>query len=83
MSATKLTVTEVNQNFSKARQALESGPVVITERGEPAFVLMTYADFTGRQGARPPLLQRIDVPGTEAIDFDPPRFDDPLRPAAF
>lgn len=76
MGATRLTVTEVNQNFSRARQALEKGPVVITERGEPAFVLMRYADFADRQGGRPTLLARIDVPGTEAVDFDPPRFDD-------
>jgi prevent-host-death family protein len=73
MSASTLTVTEVNQNFSRARNALEGGPVIITERGKPAFVLMTYDAFAARHGTRPSLLQRIDVPGTEEIDLEPPR----------
>jgi prevent-host-death family protein len=81
MGASKLTVTEVNQNFSRARNALANGPVVITERGEPAFVLMTYEDYKQRQEGRPTLLERIDLPGTEAIDFDPPRLGPGFRPA--
>jgi prevent-host-death family protein len=81
MGATKLTVTEVNQNFSRARHALAEGPVIITERGEPAFVLMTYEAFRQRQEGRPTLLQRIDLPGTEDIDFEPPRLGPGFRPA--
>lgn len=81
MGAVKLTVTEVNQNFSRARNALAEGPVIITERGEPAFVLMTYDAFKERQGGRASLLQRIDLPGTEDIDFDPPRLGPGFRPA--
>ena len=83
MGAIKLTVTEVNQNFSRARNALAEGPVIITERGEPAFVLMTYDAFKERQEGRPTLLERIDLPGTEEIDFDPPRFGPGFRPAEF
>jgi len=81
MSATKLTVTEVNQNFSRARNALRDGPVIITERGEPAFVLMTYDAFRQRQEGAPTLLERIDLPGTEDVDFDPPRLGPSFRPA--
>lgn len=81
MPATRLTVTQVNQNFSRARKALDDGPLIITERGEPALVLMTYDAFKGLQGTRPSLLERIDVPGTEAIDFDPPAIGTGFRPA--
>jgi prevent-host-death family protein len=81
MPASILTVTEVNQNFSRARNALEEGPVIITERGKPAFVLMTYDHFAARDGVRPLLLERIDVPGTEMIDLDPPRLATGFLPA--
>jgi prevent-host-death family protein len=81
MATTRLTVTEVNQNFSRARHALADGPVVITERGRPAFVLMTYEAFTARQGGKPSLLARIDVPGTEAIAFETPARERGFTPA--
>lgn len=81
MVATMLTVTEVNQNFSRARKAVAEGPVVITERGKPALVLMTYEDFTAHDAPQKTLLERIDVPGTELIELEPPLLRTGLRPA--
>jgi prevent-host-death family protein len=81
MAASRLTVTDVNQNFSRARRAVLDGPVIITERGEPALVLMTWESFRAREALRPTLLERLDVPGTEDIDFEPQRSAAPFRPA--
>jgi PHD/YefM family antitoxin component YafN of YafNO toxin-antitoxin module len=54
---------------------------VITERGKPALVLMTYEDFTAHDAPQKTLLERIDVPGTELIELEPPLLQTGFRPA--
>lgn len=75
---------EFNQNPSEAKRAAEDGPVIVTDRGKPAFVLMNYDAY-----------QRLSGEGTASIvallrqeeanadfDFEPPRLDDDIaRPA--
>jgi prevent-host-death family protein len=73
MTVATLTVTEVNQNFSRARKAVAAGPVIITDHGTPAMVLMTYADFKAQGASSISIVDRLDCPGTEDIAFDPPR----------
>jgi PHD/YefM family antitoxin component YafN of YafNO toxin-antitoxin module len=36
---------EVNHDVSKAKKAAQAGPVIITDRGKPSHVLMTYSEF--------------------------------------
>ena len=36
---------EFNQNTSSAKHAADEGPLLITDRGNPAYVLMTNAEF--------------------------------------
>ena len=36
---------EFNQNVAKAKNMSDTAPVCITDRGEPAYVLMNYAAF--------------------------------------
>lgn len=46
---TVMTSREFNQNLAKAqKQALQS-PVIITKRGEPTYVLMTYEEYSRSQ----------------------------------
>lgn len=76
---TKISSREFNQDVSRAKREADRAPVVITDRGKPAYVLMnhdTYRKLTGRQ---PSILDLLDLPGTETIDFDPPRIDIVLR----
>ena len=40
-----MTSREFNQHVSQAQKAAQSDPVIITNRGEPAYVLMTYAEY--------------------------------------
>ena len=42
---TVMTSREFNQHVSQAQKAAQSDPVIITNRGEPAYVLMTYAEY--------------------------------------
>jgi prevent-host-death family protein len=42
---TTMTSREFNQQTSRAKSAADAGPVVVTDRGEPAYVLLNYADY--------------------------------------
>ena len=42
MPKTILSSRELNQDVGRAKKAAKSGPVIITDRGRPAFVLTTF-----------------------------------------
>lgn len=75
---------EFNQNPSEAKRAAEEGPVIVTDRGEPAFVLLKYDAYrrlSGEGGGSLLDLLRQDGPDAD-FDFEPPRLGDDLaRPA--
>lgn len=43
--AATFTSREFNQDTARAKRAAEKGPVFITDRGEPAYVLMSIDEF--------------------------------------
>lgn len=77
-----LTSREFNQDIGRAKRAAEEGPVVITDRGRPAWVLMrheTYLRLTGREASLGALLAD---PDSEEVEFEPPRLGgSPVRAA--
>ncbi|WP_237193887.1 type II toxin-antitoxin system prevent-host-death family antitoxin [Rothia nasimurium] len=83
--STILTSRQLNQDVSAAKRAASIGPVIITDRGTPSFVLMTYEDYRklGKQdqpdGAQ--FLQKISM--QEDIDFGFERLNFEPRPAEF
>lgn len=82
MSTTTLTAREFNQDASKAKRAAQSGPVIITDRGRPAHVLLTYEAY--RKLVRPRMSLAEALAGEGDFDFDPPRLgDDIFRPVEF
>lgn len=80
-----LTSRQLNQDVSAAKRAASVSPVIITDRGTPSFVLMTYEDYRklGKQdqpdGAQ--FLQKMSM--QEDIDFDFERLNFEPRPAEF
>ena len=42
MTITTISSRDFNQDVSQAKRAAEAGPVVITDRGRPAFVLLRH-----------------------------------------
>ncbi|MGX2955726.1 type II toxin-antitoxin system prevent-host-death family antitoxin [Ursidibacter arcticus] len=48
-----MTCREFNQHPSQAQKAAMIEPVIITNRGAPAFVLMTYSEYEKAQQAKP------------------------------
>lgn len=68
-----LSSRELNHDVSSAKKAAQDGPVVITDRGKPSHVLMTYGEFQRLSGRRRNLAEALAMPGLASIDFDPPR----------
>lgn len=79
MLITTLSSREFNQDLSRAKKAALCGPVVITDRGKPSHVLLTYSDYLRLAGKQRSLLEALSMPGMEGIDFEPPRLDIGLR----
>jgi prevent-host-death family protein len=73
MSITRLSSRELNHDVGKAKKAAQKGPVVITDRGRPSHVLMSYSDYERLTGSRRNLVDALSTPGLSDIDFDPPR----------
>ena len=80
----RMTSREFNQHTNRAKAASASGPVIITDRGEPAHVLMSYADYERLTGEPKSLYDAVAMPETADIDLmqyvpirqvDPDRFD--------
>ena len=72
---------EFNQDVGKAKRAAENGPVVITDRGKPAYVLMKYDEYrrTVVPKKRETLFDMLRQDGPEAdFDFEPPRLGDDM-----
>jgi prevent-host-death family protein len=82
MPTTTLTAREFNQDVSRAKRAAEGGPVIITDRGEPAYVLLRHDDYRRLAGGGPNIVDLLGQPGGENIEFEPPRLGGgSLRPA--
>ena len=67
-----ISARDFNRDVSAAKRAAAEGPVVITDRGEPAYVLLTVEDYE-RLSDRRSIVDwiRMDVD----IEFEPERLD--------
>lgn len=68
-----MTSREFNHDVGAAKRAALQEPVVITDRGEPAFVLLSIEEYRRVTGQRRSLVDLIWV-GDE-IEFEPPRME--------
>lgn len=72
---------ELNQDLARAKRAALEGPVFITDRGRPAHVLMSFAEYQRIAGQRRNLLDALAVPGLSGIDLEPEKAVIAARPA--
>ena len=79
MSITTFSSREFNQDTSGAKRATKRGPVFITDRGQPAHVLLSFDDYQRLTGSRATIDQLLAMPKSQDIDFEPPRLRDKLR----
>ncbi|HEY1933422.1 MAG TPA: type II toxin-antitoxin system Phd/YefM family antitoxin [Acetobacteraceae bacterium] len=78
MSFTTLSSREFNQDTSAAKRAAKKGPVVITDRGRPAHVLLTIEAYRALTGAHANIVDMLAMPGAGDIEFEPPRLKGPI-----
>lgn len=81
MPITTVSSREFNQDASGAKRAASKGPVIITDRGRPAHVLLTieaYQELTQKAASIADLLA---MPGVADIAFETPRVGRIARPA--
>ena len=76
MAITTLSSREFNQDTSRAKKAAERGPVIITDRGRPAHVLLTIEEYRKITGKRENILDLLAMPAAAEIEFEPPRLSD-------
>lgn len=78
---TTISSRELNQDLAKAKRDALSGPVIITDRGEPAHVLMSIAEYRSLVGGPRSVVDALAAPETADIEFDPQPISMGLNPA--
>jgi prevent-host-death family protein len=81
MSVTTLSSREFNQDVGRAKKAAKHGPVFITDRGEPANVLLSIEEYRRITGTRQKIADLLAMPGAENIELEIPRLCEFARPA--
>ncbi|MCP2319900.1 prevent-host-death family protein [Nocardia amikacinitolerans] len=67
---TTMSAREFNRDVSAAKRAAAHGPVVITDRGEDAFVLLSIEEYRRLRADSQDLVARLSMEDDD-IDFDP------------
>jgi prevent-host-death family protein len=81
MTITTVSSREFNQDTSGAKNAARRGPVFITDRGRPSYVLLTIEEYRKLTDSEVTIADLLAMPGVEDIDFDPPRSKEFAQPA--
>ncbi len=66
-----MSAREFNRDVSAAKRDAAHGPVVITDRGEPAFVLLTIEEYRRMGENGTDLVDRLSMDEDIDIDFEP------------
>lgn len=68
MSTTTISSREFNQDTSGAKKASRQGPVIITDRGKPAHVLLSMEEYEKLTGSGTSIVEMLAMP--ELADLD-------------
>jgi prevent-host-death family protein len=79
MPTTRISSQEFDQDVDRAKRATDNGPVIITDRGEPAYVLLRHETYRRLTGRGPSIAELLAMPDGEDIGFDPPRLNSKPR----
>ena len=71
-----MTSREFNQDVARAKRAAKEGPVIITDRGQPAYVLMRHQTYRRLIRKGPGIRALLSHPQSEEVAFEPPRLGD-------
>ncbi|MFC6011119.1 type II toxin-antitoxin system Phd/YefM family antitoxin [Nocardia lasii] len=74
-----MSAREFNQDVSAAKRAAAEGPVIITDRGEDAFVLLSIDEYRRMKADSQDLVSRLSM--DDDIEFEPAPLQVELRVA--
>ena len=74
-----LSSREFNQQLNLAKKAAQDGPVIITDRGKPAHVLLSFDAYQALSGNRQKVADLLAMP--EPFDLELPLAGELPRPA--
>lgn len=66
-----ITAADFNRRPSQVKRSAVEGPVVITERDHPSFVLMTYDEFQRLSGESLDSVKFLAMDDDQEIEFEP------------
>jgi prevent-host-death family protein len=72
---------EFNQDAGGAKRAARKGPVIITDRGRPAHVLLSFEAYQKLTRKPENIIDLLAMPGVADIPFEAPRMGPISRPA--
>lgn len=81
MPITTVSSREFNQDASGAKRAASKGPVIITDRGRPAHVLLTIEAYQKLTQKTASIADLLAMPGAADVEFEPPGVGRIARPA--
>ncbi|MGW8462035.1 type II toxin-antitoxin system Phd/YefM family antitoxin [Pseudomonas sp. GL-B-19] len=73
MAITTISSREFNQDTSSAKKATLQGPVIITDRGRPAHVLLSIEEYQKLTGINANIVDLLVMPEAADIEFDTER----------
>ena len=83
MSITTVSSREFNQDTAGAKKAAAAGPVIITDRGQPSHVLLSYREYQELTGRTENIATLLAMPQAADVEFEPARVGEIFRPATF
>ncbi|MET9030717.1 type II toxin-antitoxin system Phd/YefM family antitoxin [Nocardia sp. NPDC004168] len=75
---TTMSAREFNRDVSAAKRAATEGPVVITDRGAEAFVLLSIDEYRRLRADSQDIVKRLSMEDDDG-DFDPPQLPVELK----
>ena len=72
MTTTSMSSRKFRQNAHRAQKAAQTGPVFITNRSRPAYVLLSYAEYQQLTRNRRSIVEALTMPGLADIEMEFP-----------
>jgi prevent-host-death family protein len=69
MQITTLSSRQFNQDSSRAKKAAADGPVIITDRGQPAHVLLTFEAYKKITRVKTKIADLLAMPGLNEVEL--------------
>lgn len=72
---------EFNQDIGQAKRKSAHHPLVITERGKPTHVLLSFDEYQSMMSAQPKVTELLKC--ADETDFEPAKLELQLKPVDF